>query len=190
MDKILFLSVIFSSAAVQAAEKAGMPQLDPTTWFPQVFWLVITFSFLYIVIAKVVLPRLSESIEQRNDHISENIDEASSLKNQAEEKYQEYLKVIALAKKEAQDLMGENKKELQAEFENKKKEISKKLEEKLEEVDKEIKEFKKEAIGNINSISTEIAKELVKTVAKTNTNNTSASTIVDEVSKQYLRGLN
>ena len=85
---------------------------------------------------------------------------------------------------------SENKKELQAEFENKKKEISKKLEEKLEEVDKEIKEFKKKAIGNINSISTEIAKELVKTVAKTDTNNTSASTIVDEVSKQYLRGLN
>ena len=41
---LLSLSIFFTSAA-QAAEKAGMPQLDPTTWFPQVFWLLITFGF-------------------------------------------------------------------------------------------------------------------------------------------------
>ena len=47
MGKIILLSMILSSAA-QAAEKAGMPQLDPTTWFPQIFWLIITFAILYL----------------------------------------------------------------------------------------------------------------------------------------------
>jgi F-type H+-transporting ATPase subunit b len=171
MDKILFLSILLSSAAVEAAEKAGMPQLNPGTWFPQIFWLIITFSFLYIIISKIVLPRLSESIEQRNDHISDNIDEARNLKNQAEEQYQEYLKVIAKAKKEAQDLIEKNKKNLQ-------------------EVEKEINNFKNAAMTSINDIAQQIAKNLVKKVSNVETNEASARAIVDEVSKKYMRGLN
>ena len=181
MGKIILLSMILSSAA-QAAEKAGMPQLDPTTWFPQIFWLIITFVFLYIV--------LSETIEQRNDHISDHIDEASSLKNQAEEKYKEYIEVIAITKKEAQDLIAENKKKLQDSFDDNKKKINLKLEKKLKEVDQEIKIFKKEAASNIENISKEIAKELVKTVSKIDTNDASAGVIVNEVSKKYLKELN
>ena len=91
---LLSLSIFFTSAA-QAAEKAGMPQLDPTTWFPQVFWLLITFGFLYLIVEKIVFPRLSDSIEQRNDHVSDNIDEANSIKDQAEKKYQEYLSPVS-----------------------------------------------------------------------------------------------
>lgn len=181
--------MILSSAA-KAAEKAGMPQLDPTTWFPQIFWLIITFAVLYIVIAKVILPKLSETIEQRNDHISDHIDEANSLKNQAEVKYKEYIKVMEIAKKEAQDLMSENKKKLQNNFDDKKKEINLKLEKKMKEVDQEINIFKKEATKNIENISKELAKELVKTVSKIDTNDASASVIVNEVSKKYLKELN
>lgn len=189
MFKFLTLFIFINSAA-QAAEKVGMPQLNPLSWFTQVFWLIITFAFLYAVIKKIVFPRLSDSIEQRNQHISDNIDQANSIKNQAEEKYQEYLKLLSTAKKEAQDLINNNKKVLLNNFEDKKKEIDMKLEEKLKQVNKEIDDFKKEAINNINNISTEIAKELVITVTNISVNSTSASSIVDEVSKKYLKGLN
>ena len=169
---LLSLSIFFTSAA-QAAEKAGMPQLDPTTWFPQVFWLLITFGFLYLIVEKIVFPRLSDSIEQRNDHVSDNIDEANSIKDQAEQKYQEYLSLISNSKREAQNLIN-----------------AKKLEEEMKQVSKEIEDFKKSAASKMGSISTEVAKELVKTVSKIDTNNASASSIVEEVSKKYLKGLN
>ena len=35
-----------------AAESGGMPQLDPEFWISQIFWLVLTFGFLYIVLSK------------------------------------------------------------------------------------------------------------------------------------------
>lgn len=190
MDKILFLSVLFSSAASQAAEKAGMPQLNPDTWFSQIFWLVITFVFLYVVISKIVLPKLSESIEQRNDHVSDNIDAANHLKNQAEEKYQEYLKIIADAKKEAKEIIEKNKKDLQSDFENRKRDINEKSEQKIKEVENEILEFKKQAIKNIDEIAEQIAKNLVKTVSKIEVNDASAKAIVQEVSKKFTGGLN
>lgn len=78
------------------------------------------FCFLIFSNKKIVFPRLSDSIEQRNEHISDNIDQANSIKNQAEEKYQEYLKLLSDAKKEAQDLINNNKKVLLNNFENKK----------------------------------------------------------------------
>ena len=190
MDKFLVLFITFSSSAALAAEKAGMPQLNPDSWIPQIFWLALTFSVLYLVIAKIALPRLSESIEQRDDHISDHIDEAKNLKNQAEKKYQEYLSLIENAKKEAKDLINKNKKKLQEEFENKKKELNTKLEVKLEEVDKEIQSFKKEAIQNIGSISSEVARELVQKISKIEANKASVNAIVEEVSKNYLKELN
>jgi len=86
MDKFLVLFITFSSSAALAAEKAGMPQLNPESWIPQIFWLALTFSVLYLVIAKIALPRLSESIEQRDDHISDHIDEAKKFKKPGREK--------------------------------------------------------------------------------------------------------
>jgi F0F1-type ATP synthase membrane subunit b/b' len=112
------------------------------------------------------------------------------LKIRPKKKYQEYLSLISNSKKEAQELINVNKQSLQSNFENKKKEIDKKLEEKMKEVSKEIDGFKKTAANTMSSISTEVAKELVKTVSKIDTNNASASSIVEEVSKKYLKGLN
>ena len=70
---------LMSASAANAAEKAGMPQLDATGWGPQIFWLFLTFTILYIVVWKIVVPRLSDSIEQRNDYISDNLEDAKKI---------------------------------------------------------------------------------------------------------------
>ena len=86
---IIFLN-LFLTKEVFAAESGGMPQLDPNSWVPQIFWLIITFGGLYIVISKIVFPRLSESIEQRNDYVSDLVDEAKTLAEQTEKLNNEY----------------------------------------------------------------------------------------------------
>ena len=47
----------------------GMPQLDPEFWFSQIFWLVITFGILYLVLSKLILPKISENLETRKSQI-------------------------------------------------------------------------------------------------------------------------
>ena len=43
-----------------------MPQLDPEFWFSQIFWLTITFGILYLVLSKLILPKISDNLNQEN----------------------------------------------------------------------------------------------------------------------------
>ena len=60
------------------AAEAGMPQLDPTYWASQAFWLVLVFSVLYISIAKFYLPKIKKNLDDRENKIKEDLDEANS----------------------------------------------------------------------------------------------------------------
>ena len=55
-----YLSLIIAILAIQTnlfAAEAGMPQLDPTYWASQAFWLILVFTILYISIAKFYLTK-------------------------------------------------------------------------------------------------------------------------------------
>ena len=61
-----------------------MPQLDFTTFIPQLFWLFLSLSFLYVILSRIALPRISDVIEERNDTITDDLDEAKALSIEAE----------------------------------------------------------------------------------------------------------
>ena len=61
-----------------------MPQLDFTTFLPQLFWLFISLSILYIMLSRIALPRISDVIEERKDTITDDLDEAKALSLEAE----------------------------------------------------------------------------------------------------------
>ena len=63
MIKIISLTTLslFILRNVYAAE-AGMPQLDPTYWASQVFWLTLIFSAIYFLIAKIFVPKIKGNI--------------------------------------------------------------------------------------------------------------------------------
>ena len=57
----------------QSGESGGMPQLNPEFWVSQIVWLVLTFGILYIVLSKLILPKISDNLESRKSQILENI---------------------------------------------------------------------------------------------------------------------
>ena len=66
------------------AAEAGMPQLDPTYWASQAFWLILTFTSLYFVLSKLFIPKIKDIIDDRESKIKNDLDEAHKLKNIAE----------------------------------------------------------------------------------------------------------
>ena len=79
LKKIIFqflaLSLIFTYSA-QSAESGGMPQLNPEFWISQIFWLILTFGIMYLVLSKLILPKISNNLESRKSQILENIEAA------------------------------------------------------------------------------------------------------------------
>ena len=43
----------------------GMHQLNPEYWISQIFWLTLIFSFLYLILWKKILPKITENLENR-----------------------------------------------------------------------------------------------------------------------------
>merc|ERR1711965_619997 len=107
IKKIYFQSIFFSfllSMEVFAAESGGMPQLNPEFWISQIFWLILTFGILYVVLSKLILPKISKNLELRKSQIQENIEAAEKQRESSELKLKEYDDIVLKSKLEAKNI--------------------------------------------------------------------------------------
>ena len=105
MIKKIFFQLIFFNfffiKEVFAAESGGMPQLNPEFWISQIFWLTLTFGILYVVLSKLILPKISANLELRKSQIQENIETAEKHRESSETKLKEYDDIITKIKYKA-----------------------------------------------------------------------------------------
>ena len=100
-----------------ARETVGMPQLDFATFPNQIFWLVVTLVAIYLILARVALPRIAAVLAERRGAITNDIARAEALKLQAEEAEAAYQKALADARAEAQRIVDKAKAEMQEKLE-------------------------------------------------------------------------
>ncbi len=166
--------------------EAGMPQLNPEFWASQIFWLLLTFSVLYIIIWKIFLPKITYSIESRKSKIVNDLDEAQKLKESAEKKLIDYNTIIEKSKKEAKKLIDDNKKKLDRDIEEKRKKFNNEIEKELEATEVEIKKLKKNSLLSITTIAAEISEEVMKKIINGEINKSNVSAIVNDISKKEM----
>ena len=142
-------------ANLQHAE-AGMPQLDPAIYPNLIFWLVVALVALYYILSKVALPRIGTVIGERNDAISNDIEEAASLKRRAEEAEAAYNAALAQARDEAHRIGAEAKAA-----------IDKELATLLAKADAEIGVKSKESEGRISEIHASAARSVEEVARET-----------------------
>jgi len=163
-----------------------MPQLNPEFWISQIFWLILIFSSLYVVIWKIFLPKITDSIENRKLRIVKDLNETQKLKENAEKKLKEYSKIIEEAKKEAKKIIEDNKKKLERDIKSKKQKFDEEIEKELISIEKEIKNLKKISISNVNKIAVEISTEVIKQIIGSEMNVSKVSAIVEDISKRKI----
>ena len=141
-----FLTLLLALVAINTdlyAAEAGMPQLDPTYWASQAFWLVLIFAILYISISRFYLPKIKDNLDNRENKIKEDLENASKFKEQSESKLKEYKIILENAKKEVVKIHFESKNILDKDINSKKMVIEKEIEKEILKATKEIIEFKK-----------------------------------------------
>ena len=187
IKKIFFQSIFFNFfflKEVFAAESGGMPQLNPEFWISQIFWLTLTFGILYIVLSKLILPKISANLELRKSQIQDNIEAAEKQRKDSESKLKEYDDVIFKSKLEAKNIFKDSREKVFKDINNKKETLENQINEEIKKAEQEIEVVKKSAPEKINKIAIEASSELVKKLIGAEINNSSISAIVDDLSKK------
>ena len=185
MGKFLFLSIFLASAA-NTAEKAGMPQLDTKFWFSQFFWLTITFSILFVLLSKFILPKISTNLEARKSQILENVNAAEKQRQESELKIKEFEEIIDKSKKEAKSILNQAKEKLLKNINVKKETLEKELSEEIHKTEAEIQELRGKAPERINKIAVETSTDLLQRLIGAEVNSSSISAIVDDLSRKKI----
>ena len=187
IKKIFFQSIFFNFFFIEevfAAESGGMPQLNPEFWVSQIFWLTLTFGILYIVLSKLILPKISANLESRKSQIQENIEAAEKQRENSETKLKEYDEIILKSKLEAKNIFKDAREKTLKDINLKRETLDKQIDEEIKKAEKEIEILRKSAPEKINKIAIETSSELVKRLIGAEVNNSSVSAIVDELSKR------
>ena len=181
--QIFTLNFVLTTYA-QSGESGGMPQLNPEFWISQIVWLVLTFGILYVVLSKLILPKISDNLESRKSQILENIEMAEAQREESEKKLREFEKIILESKLEAKNHFNDVRQKILDDISNKRTAIEKDIDKEISAAEEEINNLKIDSSEKIKNIAVETSSELIKQLIGEEVNNSSVSAIVEEQTKK------
>ena len=162
----------------------GFPPFDRETFASQLVWLAITFIVLYVMVAKLGLPRVGSIIEARKGRIEGDLAAANRFKTESEQAIADYEKALADARNRAHALANETRDRLHAETEKNRKAVEERLNARLADAEKAIAATKTAAMSNVRGIAIETAAAIVARLTGTAPPDKAAADAVDAVLKR------
>lgn len=138
------------------------PPLDPTTVAPQLVWLTLTFVALYMLLKRMVIPRIGGVIEERRDRIQRDLDSAERLKGEVDSAVKSYEKALADARANASGIARETRDRLAAEVDKERSAVEAETLKKLTDAEARIAETKRKALSSVSEIAADIAGPVVR----------------------------
>jgi F-type H+-transporting ATPase subunit b len=141
-----------------------MPQLEVSTFVPQLVWLAITFVILYFLMARMGLPRVGGLIEARRRRVDDDLARAAHLKSEAEAVLAAYQETLAKARTEAQAAVKETTDRMAAQAAERQRQLSESLARQTAEAERQIAAAKLRALSEMQGIATEVARSVTEKV--------------------------
>ena len=135
-----------------------MPQLNPEFFVSQLFWLVVTFSFLLVFLWRISLPRIGNVLEKRERKISEDLTAAKELQSEAEKIQDKIEQQLKQARSDTSELIKSSSASLQNKAQIEISKLEKELDEKVNDSSKKIEKSKNESVNQIQGQINEITK--------------------------------
>ncbi len=158
-----------------------MPQLVFADFAPQLVWLAITFTLLYLILARVALPRIATTLERRRDVIANDLDEAGRLKRQAEDALKDYEAALAEARARAHAIAAETRQQLTSEADRQKAALQESTAKRAAEAEARIAAAKAAAMTNVRQIAADTASAIVGKLLGANPDSAALNAAIDAV---------
>jgi F-type H+-transporting ATPase subunit b len=139
-----------------------MPQLDASTYLPQLVWLAVTFTVLFVLMTRFGLPPVGAVIEQRRSKIAGDLDAAQQLKDEAETVMATYERALAEARHSAQEMLRETTDRLNAEAEKRQRETARILQQEIGDAERSIAAARTAALADLQGAAAEVARVLAQ----------------------------
>lgn len=146
------------------ADIEGLPQLDLTTYTPQIFWMVMIFALLYIVFAKKTLPDISTVIENRKNHIQSNLESAEKLTAEADSVHDSYVENINISQAKANEEIQKAESKMKEKAAKAISDFRERSDIELDAAEKRIESAKASAMNDMNVIATDAANVAVEKI--------------------------
>jgi F-type H+-transporting ATPase subunit b len=145
-----------------------VPQLEVSTFVPQLVWLAITFVILYLLMAGIGLPRVGGDLAR-----------AAQLKSEAEAVLAAYQQTLAKARAEAQAAVKETTDRMAAEAAERQRQLSESLARQTAEAERQIAAAKQRALAEMPGIAAEVARSVTEKVTGSAADPANLSAAVD-----------
>lgn len=158
------MSILYLLAETAHGAEHGervFPAFDATYFPSQLFWLFLTFGSLYLILSRIILPRMSANLEHRSKTIVDDLDAAARLNEQAEEAKQELEVNLAKARAGARETVAKAEAEIAEEIAAETRKTDAALEKKLAIAEARIAEVRAEALSNVATVATDATKAIV-----------------------------
>ena len=156
-----------------------MPQLDPATFASQVFWLVVSFAVLALILWRIPLPRISSTLESRQQRIDTDIARAEEIASEAEGVLSAYEEELAKARASAQEELHKAAEEVIAETEARNNALTETLAANSEAANQRIETARAEAIANVSGMVEDIARQAVERLVEATPDSSTVSSAVN-----------
>jgi F-type H+-transporting ATPase subunit b len=161
-----------------------MPQLDLSTFPSQIFWLVVVFSILYVLMARVGLPRVGAMIEARKTRIAGDLDRAAQMKAEAEAVMAAYERSLADARAQAQTTLKEAMERFAVVAADRQRQAMQKLAVETTAAEKRIAEAKTQALAGLRAVAVDVARATTRKLVGVEIEESAAGAAVDQIMKE------
>ena len=151
-----------SAHTEQPAGHAAFPPFQSEHYPSQLVWLTISFALLYVLMAKVALPRIGSILAERSQVIGNELAAAEDLKKRSDAAHAAYEKAFADARTRAQGIAGAMREQKAREAEELYKRLDAQLHERLAAAEQSIARTRSAAMGNVHAIASDTASAIVE----------------------------
>ena len=158
-----------------------MPQLNPEFFISQLFWLVLTFSFLLFFLWRISLPRISLVLEKRDNKINNDLNSAKKMRTEAEEIQAEIENQLKEAKENTNELIKSAVNELQIKSSEELNNLDKILSKKIDNSSLAIEKSKNDSLEQINLQIFEVTKLTLNKISKFSIDDNEIKNSIDKI---------
>lgn len=183
MGSALLLMLAGTLPVLAAGGEKGLPQLDITTWPNQLFWLVVTFGIGYVIMSRLITPRIGGVLELRGKTIHNDLARAKEAEAEAQEMRSAYEVSLDEARAKGAEAASKAMSDAKESAEAAEAELNAKLAKKTKASETKLAKIRDDALASINDVASEVTQDAVLAVTGMKVTKAEATKSVSKLAK-------